>query len=246
MFGTIVNCLAIIAGSCAGIFFSRKVTSELSNVITTAAGVVTLVIGMQMAFEAVNIIYLALSLIVGGLVGSWMNIDGAILGFGRILENKFGRPALDADDGDSGGSSRFAYAFLNSSVLFCVGAMAIVGSFKAGTSGDYTILLTKSTLDGFMAIVFASTMGIGTAFSAVSILVYQGCLTLLSGFLNPWVSEQMISELTGIGGALVIMISVNLLGLRTIKTANYLPGMLCMILFVVLDPLFMQISTYFV
>ncbi len=245
MFGTIVNCLAIIAGSLAGVFFARKVSGELSGVITTAAGIITLIIGMQMAFEAMNVIYLALSLILGGIAGSWLDIDGAILGFGRILEKRFGRPSsTDTGSAESGG--KFAYAFLNASVLFCVGAMAIIGSFKAGTTGDYTILLTKSTLDGFMAIVFASTMGIGTAFSAVSILVYQGALTLLSGFLNPWVSEQMITELTGIGGALIVMIGVNLLGLKTIKTANYLPGVLIMILFVLLDPIILKIPSFFV
>ncbi len=258
MIGTIVNCVAVIAGSLAGILFSRKVSKELSGVICSAAGIVTLVIGMQLAFKAQNIIYLALSLIIGGILGSWWDIDGKILAFGRFLERRFGgkgKPVADGDsgaDGDShasnaeGGSSRFAYAFLNASVLFCVGAMAIVGSFKAGTEGDYTLLYTKSVLDGFMSIVFAAAMGIGTIFSALSLLVYQGLLTLASGYVKPYVSEQMIAELTGIGGAFIVMIGINLLDLKKLKTANYLPAMIVTVLFVLADPFFARFMALFV
>jgi uncharacterized membrane protein YqgA involved in biofilm formation len=242
MIGTFVNCLAIIAGSLAGLLFSRKVSKELSAVICSAAGVVTLIIGFQLAFKAENIIYLALSLIIGGILGSWWDIDGKILSIGRFLERKFGRAQPDAGEG----SSRFAYAFLNASVLFCVGAMAIVGSFKAGTEGDYTLLYTKSVLDGFMSIVFAAAMGVGTMFSAISILVYQGLLTLGSSYVKPYVSERMIAELTGIGGAFIIMIGINLLDLKKLKTANYLPAMLITVLFVLADPVIAKIAAFFV
>ena len=126
---------------------------------------------------------------------------------------------------------------MNASVLFCVGAMSIVGSFKAGVEHDYTIIFTKSILDGFMAISFAAAMGIGTMFSIIFILIYQGGLTLLSGVLQPYVSELLINELSAVGGAIIIMIGVNLLGLKKIKTANYLPALVIEILFVVLVPL---------
>jgi Uncharacterized membrane protein, possible Na+ channel or pump len=253
MLGTIVNCIAIIAGSLAGIIFSRKISEDVAVVITSAAGIVTLIIGFGMAFKAQNIIYLALSLIVGGLLGTWWDIDGKILALGRFLEHRFGKKTPSADQsGDlSGGpasntDSRFAYAFLNASVLFCVGAMAIVGSFKAGTEGDYTILYTKSVLDGFMSIVFTAAMGIGTAFSAISILVYQGLLTLVSSVIKPWVSERMIAELTGLGGAFVIMIGINLLDLKKLKTANYLPALIVVVLFVLADPWISAIAAHFV
>ncbi len=256
MIGTIVNCVAVIAGSVVGILFSRKVSKELSSVICSAAGIVTLVIGMQLAFKAQNIIYLALSLIIGGILGSWWDIDGKILSVGRFLERRFGGRGQSAagvdvvgnaaDSAAEGGSSRFAYAFLNASVLFCVGAMAIVGSFKAGTEGDYTLLYTKSVLDGFMSIVFAAAMGIGTIFSALSLLVYQGLLTLASGYVKPYVSEQMIAELTGIGGAFIVMIGINLLELKKLKTANYLPAMVVTVLFVLADPWFARFMALFV
>jgi uncharacterized protein len=236
MFATIVNCIAIIAGSVAGILFSRKINEEVADVISSAAGIVTLIIGFQMAFATENVIYVALSLILGGLVGTWWDIDGKILAIGRLLQRRF------AAKGELDGGNRFAYAFLNASVLFCVGAMAIVGSFKAGTEGDYTMLYTKSVLDGFMSIVFGAAMGIGTAFSALSILLYQGALTLLSSVVKPWVSISMIHELTGIGGAFVIMIGINLLNIRKLKTANYLPGLIVIVVLVLLDPFIAQIA----
>lgn len=244
MLGTIVNCIAIIVGSAVGIFFSRKISDDLSDIIGSAAGVVTLIIGLQMAFATKNIIYLALSLISGGILGTWWDIDGKILAVGRFLSHRFGKKSDGAEpsSGAKSDESGFAYAFLNASVLFCVGAMAILGSFKAGTEGDYTILYTKSVLDGFMAIVFGASMGIGTAFSALSILVYQGLLTVLSVVIKPWVSPPMIAELTGVGGALIVMIGINLLNLRKLKTANYLPALLVIVLFVIADPFITRIA----
>ena len=244
MLGTIVNCAAVIIGSALGILFSKRVSKEISSVISSGAGVFTLIIGFSLAFQSNNIIYLALSLIIGGIVGTVLDIDGKILAIGLFLERRFGQQGTD-DSGEKK-DSRFAYAFLNASVLFSVGAMAIVGSFKAGTEGDYTLLYTKSVLDGFMSIVFAAAMGIGTAFAALTLLVYQGLLTLSSGFLKPFVSSFMISEVTGLGGALIVMIGINLLDLKKLKTANYLPAILVVIGFVLLDPVFTRISELFV
>jgi uncharacterized membrane protein YqgA involved in biofilm formation len=246
MIGTIVNCLAILAGSAIGILFSRRISESLSDIICSAAGIVTLILGMKMAFESQNAIYLALSLIAGGLVGSWWDIDGKILALGGFLERRFGGQRGPKRGPQPTAGSPFAYAFLNASVLFCVGAMAIVGSFKAGTEGNYEMLFTKSVLDGFMAIVIAAAMGAGTAFSALSILVYQGSLTLASAYIKPWVSPRMIAELTGLGGSLVIMIGINLLSLRKLKTANYLPGLIIMILLVLVDPYILKIAAHFV
>lgn len=244
MLGTIVNCAAVIVGSALGILFAKRVTREISSVITSAAGIFTLIIGFSLAFQADNIIYLALSLIIGGITGTLLDIDGKILAIGHFLERRFGSQHR-SDTGEIK-DSRFAYAFLNASVLFSVGAMAIVGSFKAGTEGDYTLLYTKSVLDGFMSIVFAAAMGVGTAFAALTLLVYQGLLTLSSGFVRPFVSSYMINEVTGIGGALIIMIGINLLELKKLKTANYLPAILVSVGFVLLDPVFKQLMALFI
>lgn len=249
MIAVFVNCAAIIAGALIGVLFARKISSELSNIIQTAAGTVTLIIGIQMAFKYQNIVYLALALIIGGILGTWWDIDGKILSVGKWLERvMYHKKVYEQNDAAKladEAKPNFAYAFLNSSVLFCVGAMAILGSFKAGIEKDYTIIFTKSILDGFMAITFGAAMGIGTAFSALSILIYQGALTLLSVLIQPYVTSSMIAELTGSGGALIMMIGINLLGLRKIKTANYLPAVVLSVVFVILDPYVKSLIAFF-
>ena len=245
MLAVFVNCIAVIVGSVIGLLFAKKFTEELSEMIKTACGVITVVIGLQMAFKYNNIVYLALSLIIGAIIGYVLDIDGFILKIGYKLEKitqkknkgnaEQGQQLTETDLNKK--ESNFAYAFLNSSVLFCVGAMAIVGSFEAGVNHQYTTIFTKSILDGFMAIGFAAAMGVGTAFSALAILVYQGALTLLSIWLKPFVSDILLQEVSAVGGAIIIMIGINLLGLKKIKTANYLPALVIEILFVVLIPL---------
>src|SRR5574344_214700 len=246
MIAVFVNCGAIIAGALIGVLFARKISAELSGIIQTAAGTVTLILGIQMAFKYQNVVYLALALIIGGILGTWWDIDGKILSAGKWLERVMYHQKVyeqndaaklaDATKLTDEAKPNFAYAFLNSSVLFCVGAMAILGSFKAGIEKDYTIIFTKSILDGFMAITFGAAMGVGTAFSAVSIFLYQGLLTLLSTLVQPYCTDQMIAELTAAGGAMIMMIGINLIGLRKIKTANYLPALILVIIFVLLDP----------
>ncbi|MBQ7158698.1 MAG: DUF554 domain-containing protein [Treponema sp.] len=282
MLAVFVNCATILAGCLVGLFFSKKIPQKVTDAIQLACGLVSFVMGVQMSFKYQNVVYLALALILGGIVGTVLDIDGKILQFGKFLERVFMHGKRDktdgevldfpkekpdelkgdfkgvaplgegvAEDGTAGARGRhspsdefstgkpqknFAYAFLNASVLFCVGAMAIVGSFKAGIEHDYSIIFLKSILDGFISIGFAVAMGIGTAFSVISIFLYQGALTLLSVLIAPYVSEQMIAELTGSGGALIILIGINLMGLKKIKTANYLPAVLFSVLFVLLEP----------
>ena len=238
MVAVFINCIFIILGSVIGLLFSKKITNEMSEHIQTAAGIVTIVLGIQMALKYENIIFLTLSLIIGGVLGYIWNIDGKILSLGYFIQKIFNKKTIENKNEiviveDNSSQKNFAYAFLNSSVLFCVGAMAIVGSLKAGIEKDYSIIFTKSILDGFMAISFTAAMGIGTIFSALSVFLYQGALTLLSVFIKPYVSEYMINELTACGGAIIVMIGLNLLNLKKIKTANFLPAILCEIIFVI-------------
>jgi len=239
MLAVFVNCGAIVLGSIIGLLFAKKFTDELSDMIQTGCGIVTMIIGLQMAFKYENIVFLALSLIIGAIIGYALDIDGAILRLGKWLEKftmKKNQKVIEGEK-DSSGNKNFAYAFLNSSVLFCVGAMAIVGSFQAGVDHDYTTIFTKSILDGFISISFAAAMGVGTAFSALMIFIYQGSLTLLSGLIAPYVSELLITEVSACGGAIIMMIGINLLGLKKIKTANFLPALVIEILFVIFIPI---------
>lgn len=227
MLGTIVNTIAILVGSVIGLVFHKHIHEGLRGVVFTGTGIVALVIGVGMALESQRILYLALSLVLGGILGDRLGIENQILAFGEYLRRRFVSRA---------GEGQFAAGFLTSSVLYCVGAMAIIGAFRAGVDGDYELLFTKSVMDGFMSILLAGAMGIGVAFSALAVFLYQGALTLLSVQLRPLVNELVLSELTGVGGALVIMIGLNLLALKEIKTANFLPSMVFVVLFVALDP----------
>lgn len=227
MLATLINALAIVVGSILGLLIKKGLNKKYEVAVFSASGIVTLVIGMQMAFKSTHMLAFALALIIGGILGTWLGVEGGILRLGEVLKRRFAK----ADD------ASFAYGFLSASVLYCAGAMAIVGSFKAGTEGNYSILLTKSALDGFMSIIFASAMGPGVAFSALSVLVYQGILTIASVYIAPYVSPLMLAEVTGIGGALVIMIGINLLDLKKIKTGDFLPALVVTVLFVLLMPL---------
>ncbi|MDR1933097.1 MAG: DUF554 domain-containing protein [Spirochaetales bacterium] len=230
MTAVFVNCAAVLAGSVTGYFFHKKIHDEFKNTVYIAVGVFTLVIGMSMALESKRIVYLAFSLVAGGLLGGKLDIEGKIYAFGELLKRRFVRGAAQDAYG-------FASGFLNASVLFCVGAMSLVGSFKAGTEGDYTLILTKSVMDGFMAVLMTAAMGPGVAFSVITILVYQGGLTLLAVFIKPWVSLLMLSELTGTGGALILMIGFNLLELKHIKTGNFIAALVITAVLVLCDPL---------
>jgi uncharacterized protein len=224
MIATVVNALAIIVGSVIGLLLHRKIKDSFKTIVFVGAGITSTIIGIQMALSGTKIVFLALSLIIGGILGTWWKIEDGILALGETLKKTFARKDTGSD---------FAYGFLNASVLFCVGAMALVGSFRAGAEGNYDMILTKSVMDGFVSIVFTAAMGIGVAFSAVSVFVYQGILTLAAGWLKPLVSEALLKELTGVGGAMVMMIGINLLGLAKLKTANFLPALLLIVLLVV-------------
>ncbi|HTP57944.1 MAG TPA: DUF554 domain-containing protein [Spirochaetia bacterium] len=238
MIATVVNACAVLIGSLLGLLLRSRIKDSFKAIVQIGAGVTSVIIGIKMALTGQKIVYLALSLIIGGILGEWWRIENGILALGEKLKRLApaqARSAGAAPPGPTspGAGSEFGYGFLNASVLFCVGAMALVGSFKAGAEGNYELIFTKSVMDGFMAIVLTAAMGIGVGFSALSVLVYQGILTIAAVWLAPLVSPALLTELTGVGGALVIMIGINLLGLARLKTANFLPALLLIVLFVV-------------
>jgi len=218
MFATYVNCIAVVVGSLIGLLIHRSLKDKYKEAVFIAIGLITLVIGMKMALESGKFLILALSLVMGGLIGYALKIENGIFKFGELLNRRFG--SRDKDE-----TKNFPLGFLNASVLFCVGAMTIIGAFKAGTEGSYELLLTKSVMDGFMAILLTASYGIGVAFSVIPILVYQGGLTLLSRLVSPYVSDVLLSELSAVGGTMIIMIGLNLLKVKEIKTANFLPAL---------------------
>jgi uncharacterized membrane protein YqgA involved in biofilm formation len=227
MIATVINAGAIILGSFIGLFIRKGIKEEYRRVVFTAAGLTSLTIGIQMVIKTNHILAFARALMIGGLVGTMLDVEGGIERLGERLKKRFASRSEGA----------FAAGFLNGSVLFCTGAMAILGSFQAGTEGDYSLLFTKTVLDGFVSIIFAGAMGIGVAFSALSVFVYQGALTLLSGYIRPYVSDLMLAELTATGGALIIMISLGLLEIKSFKTGNFLPAILVIVALVLVMPI---------
>jgi len=230
MLAVFINVGAVIVGSLVGLLFGRKISEKLRTLVMTSAGLITLLVGLQMAWKGQRILYLLLSILVGGLVGYALDIEGGILKFGEALKR-----LVPGSQADSGG---FAQGFLAASVLFCVGAMSILGSFQAGAEGKMDIILIKSVMDGCMAVILTGALGGGVGFAALSILVYQGALTLAAVWVKPWVDVHplVLSEVSGVGGLMVCMIGLNLLELKKIPTGNFLPALVVVVGFVLLDP----------
>lgn len=235
MLATIINAVAIVIGSIMGLLFRKRLSDGLRDTVFVAAGMLSLVIGILMAIETKHLLYLALSLVGGGIIGAALHVEDGVLFLGESLRRLGGRWSKPNPNPTQPEES-FALGFLESSVLFCVGSMAILGSIQAGTVGDYKLLLTKSVMDGFIAILLAAGLGAGVVGSALSVLVYQGLLTLLAGFLQPWITPEIRTMISSVGGPMVMMIGINLLGLRKIPTANFLPALLLGVAFVLLDP----------
>ena len=200
MKGTLVNVAAVILGSLAGIFFSRFLTDKIKEVIIQGLGLTVMLIGISMALVTENVIIVTVSMILGGIVGEVLKIEDRLDNLGENIKKKTGSK-----------SGTFVTGFVTASLVFCVGAMAVVGSLNEGIRGDPYILYVKSLLDGIAAVAFASTLGIGVAFSAITVFVYQGSLTLLGMYLERFLTDRVIAELTATGGLLILGIGINLI-----------------------------------
>ena len=227
MLAVFVNMIAVLIGSLIGLVFKNKLSKRYENPVFVSAGIISLTIGIMMAITTKHILIFAISMMLGGLTGTFVKIEEKIEYFGEFLKRKF---TLKDNSGN------FALGFLTASILFCSGSMAIVGSFQAGTQGVYDLIFTKSVIDGFVAIFMSTVYGVGVSFSIISIFLYQGTLTILSSFLEPYVSETMLTEVSAVGGATVMMIGINLLKLAKIKTGDFLPALIYTVLLVLLIP----------
>lgn len=222
MLAVFVNCATVIVGSILGLFIGKKLNDNFKTIVFTCSGLVTLVMAVQMAMGSTNMLALLIALLVGGGIGYAIGIEDWILSLGDRLEKITSKKGAEV----SADGHNFAKGFLNASILFCSGAMSIVGSIQAGTVGDYQTILIKSVMDGCMAIVFSSIYGVGVIFSSLFILVYQGFFTLAGGWLEPILGEIGIAEMAASGGILLFMIGFGLLKIKEFKTANFLPALI--------------------
>jgi uncharacterized membrane protein YqgA involved in biofilm formation len=220
MTGTLLNIATVLVGSIIGLIFGARIPAKLKETVIAGMGLFTAAMGLQMFLKTENALIVLGALLIGTLLGEWWRIEDGLHKLGEILEQRFSR---EEDDG----SNKFVRGFLTASLLYCVGPMAILGSIQDGLTGDYNLLAVKSVLDGFASIAFASTLGIGVAFSSLILLVYQGGISLLAGQLNAIVNASMMNELTAAGGVLLMGVGIsNLLEIKKIRVGNMLPALL--------------------
>ena len=229
--GTLMNVATVLVGGTLGTLMGARLPDRMRETIMHGLGLLTLVIGIQLSFETDNILIVLASLLLGGIAGEWLRIEDRIDQLGRWLEQKTSGNASPSTpdrpgDGAQSGSSRFSRAFLTASLVFCVGPMTILGSIQDGLTGDYTLLAVKATLDGFAALAFASSFGPGVIFAALTVLVYQGGLTLGAGGARVWRTEPMAAAMTAPGGVLMLALGLGLLELKQIRAGNLLPGVI--------------------
>lgn len=219
MTGTFLNIATVILGSILGLIFGARIPDKLKSTVIAGMGLFTAAMGLQMFLNTENPLIVLGALLIGTLLGEWWRIEDGLHRLGEFLEQRFSR---EEDDG----SNRFVRGFLTASLLFCVGPMTILGSIQDGLTGDYNLLAVKSVLDGFASIAFASTLGIGVAFSAIIILIYQGGISLLAGQLDAIVTPSMMNELTATGGVILTGLALSsLLEIKKIRVGNMLPGL---------------------
>ena len=226
MLGTIVNTLAIIAGSLLGIVFRGGIPNKYQVTIMQAISLAIMLIGLKMAFKTDAILLVIFSLVIGSIFGEFLKIEGRLENLGKRLETKFAK----AGNG-------IAKGFVVASLVYCVGSMAIVGSMESGLTGNHQTLFAKSALDGLSAIIFASTFGIGVLFSSISVFVYQGILTLTSTLMKPFLIPPVINQMSGVGGLLIMAIGFNLLEIQKIKVGNMLPAIFIPLIYYMLKQL---------
>lgn len=221
--GTVINVITVLAGGTAGTLLGARLPERVRQTIMAALGLVTLTIGIHLSFETDNILIVLGSLLLGGIAGELLRIEKRLNGIGRWIEKRTTRNG--SAEVTQTGPSRFSRAFLTASLVFCVGPMTILGSFQDGLTGDYTLLAIKSTLDLFAGLAFASTLGPGVIASALTVLVYQGALTLGAGWVSVLLTDPMIAEMSATGGVLMIALGLGLLEIKRIRTGNLLPGL---------------------
>jgi uncharacterized membrane protein YqgA involved in biofilm formation len=226
MTGTIINIFTVLAGGTLGLLFGARLPERLKATVIAGMGLFTAAIGIQMFLKTENPLIVLGAILVGALLGEWWKIEDGLQNLGGELERRFTRePGSDTTSGASH-KGDFVRGFLTASLLFCVGPMTILGSIQDGLTGNYELLAVKSVLDGFAALAFASTLGVGVLFSTLVILVFQGGISLLAFQLNAIVTAPMLNEMTAAGGILLIGLAVSsLLEIRRIRTGNFLPAL---------------------
>ena len=223
LYGTLINSACIIAGGLLGLLFTN-IPERIKETIIQAISLAILLIGFQMAFKTDAIIVVLLSLLSGAFIGELVQLEAGINRFGNWIESKFSSPGKEIS---------IAQGFITSSLIFVVGAMAIVGALDSGLRGDHEILITKGVLDGFSALVFTTMMGYGVILAVVPVFLYEAGISILATQINKFVPEAfldgLILQLTGVGGLIIVAIGLNMLNIVKIRIGNLIPALMTVI-----------------
>ncbi|UQZ84118.1 putative membrane protein YdfK [Paenibacillus konkukensis] len=242
LWGTIVNAAAIVIGGLLGLVL-HKMSQGIRSTVMQGIGMALVALGLSMTLKSSNFLLIVASLVLGGIAGELLQVERGLERLGQWLERGVGalselkrrgrtkdNSAEDSSVPGKGGKQGIAFGFVNTTLIYCVGAMAILGALDGGLRGQHDILYTKAMLDGFTAIIFASTMGVGVLFSALAVFIYQGAIALAASGIASLIREDMLNEIitqiTAVGGVLIMGIGINLLELRKINVANLLPSLL--------------------
>ncbi len=219
MTGTLINAATVVIGGALGALLEARLPERLRSTVVAGLGLFTLALGMQMFLKTENPLVVLGSLLIGALLGEWWRIEDGLAWLGKALDRR-----LNGQNGDQSG--RFVRGFLTASLLFCVGPMAILGAIQDGLTGDTSLLVVKAVMDGFAALAFASTFGIGVSFSALALLVYQGSITLLAEQFHSIVTQTMMNELTAAGGVILLGLAISsILEIKKLRMGNFLPAL---------------------
>lgn len=227
MLGTMINVGAILAGSAIGVSIGSRLPERIRQTVLNGLGLLTMLVGLQMALGTRNLMIVLGAILGGGLLGEILRIHDGLERLGAFLQSVLARSH----------NPFFGQGFVTASLVFCIGPMAILGSIQDGMTGDYRLLAVKSTLDGFAAIAFSASLGWGVALSAVSIFLYQGGITLFATTLSRALTEPMIVEMSAAGGLIIVGLSLKLLELKDIRLANFLPALAIAPLIVFITPI---------
>lgn len=225
MLGTIVNTAAILAGGLVGLLIKGGLKEKYKNIVMQALALCVIFVGASSALkglmdENAEAILFIISLVIGSGIGEFLGIENKLQSMGDYIQSKTG-----------GKESNISQGFVTASLMFCVGTMAILGSLESGISGNHTTLFVKSVLDGTSSIIFASTLGIGVLISGVSVFLYQGALTLCASFIQPYLTSDMIREISIVGGIMIFALGLNMMEIKKIKVGNMLPAIVIPIVY---------------
>jgi uncharacterized membrane protein YqgA involved in biofilm formation len=223
MKGTLVNTFTVLLGSSLGLLIGARFSEKIRTIVMHALGLSTLLIGFKMAFKTDDILLVIGSMVVGGIIGEIIKLEEGLESLGEFIKRK-----VKSESGN------FVLGFVTSSLVFCIGPMTIIGSIQDGVSGDASVLYAKSLLDGFASVVFASSLGIGVIFSSLTVLIFQGSLTLLGEKLSFLLKPEVLDELVATGGLIIVGIGIYLLGIKRIKVGNFLPALVVVVILALL------------